>query len=218
MEKLGPDNQQTIVLEGNLAIALWRVGRLAEAIPKIRHVRQQLIRTSGGSSGRIAMNYTNEGGMHRDLGDYASAERCFEAARRIYQKANGGAKADPAALEIAYARLRRAQKNYSAAIEHFSKALEALRIEVGEMDWQYTHTRSEYADILAEAGREQEAESEARASYDDLRVYYGPHTTMVKKPLRSLLGLYRKQGRTSEAATMAAALENATLRPLKIGA
>ncbi len=96
--------------------------------------------------------------------------------------------ADPASLEIAYSRLRRAQKILEAGREHFARALELRRALVGEEDWEYTFLRAEYAEILTELGRFAEAEKEAQTSYDSLREVYGPRTVMVEEPLRSLPG------------------------------
>ena len=165
----------------------------------------------------MATAWVTQSSIERGLGDQAKAERSLLEAQKIVAALPPG-EVNPGHLQIAFSRLRRAQKNYPAALAHFEMALAARRQHLGERDWRYTWFRSEFAELLIEVGRLEDAEREATASYDSLAKNYGKQTAMVKKPLRCLVGLYRRQGRDEEARRLEPAIENVELRPAKLGA
>jgi serine/threonine protein kinase len=215
--KLGLDHQSTIDVEMNLAVSYSRLGRFEEALPLIVDAKERSTRLNGDPSAGAAIGWMTQAAIERDSGDTVKAERTLLEAEKRFVRLPPR-QVDPTQLQIAFSRLRRAQKDYPAAVAHIEKALVARRAAMGERDWRFTFFRSEYADLLVEVGRPADAEREAIASYDSLARNYGIQTAMVKKPLRSLIALYRRQGREDEARRLEPAIENVELRPAKIGA
>jgi hypothetical protein len=216
LSRLGPDHQRTIELELTVAIALARLKRFEEALPLAIDGRERAARLSDKPTLGVATAWATQASIERELGDLAKAERSMAEAEKMVAALPSG-EVNPGHLQIAYSRLRRAQKNYPAARAHFEMALAARRQQMGERDWRYTWFRSEFAELLIEMGRLEDAEKEAVASYDSLAANYGKQTAMVKKPLRALVGLYRRQGRDGDAQRLEPAIENVELRPARLG-
>ena len=210
--RLGPDHPRAVDFEISLAIALWQLKRFDEARPVIRDAEERSSRVRGENSAEVVHALITRAAIERDGGDVATAERSLLEAERKFARLPPG-QLDPSRLQLAFSRLRRAQKNYPAALAHFEKALDLRRTGMGERDGRFTVLRSEFSDLLIEVGRLADAEREAFASYDSLAGRYGKQTAMIKKPLRSLIGLYRRQGRTAEAERLVPAIENVELRP-----
>ena len=212
----GREDRRTLDLETNVAVALARLGRTQESLPLMLHARDGFTRLLGDRAMEVATSWLSLGGIYRVAGNFAEAERCFEESAKRHRLFSPE-QVDLSRIDIGYSRLRRDQKNYPEAIAYFQKALATRLARLGERDWQYAYFRGEYADLLVEAGRFEEAEQEAVASYQTLRTYYGPQTAMVKKPMLALIALYRKQGRLTEAQKLENAVANPDLRPEKLG-
>jgi len=215
LANLGPDHLDTITLQNDMAIAMAQDGNAVEALPLLLEVRDRFTEKFGDTSMQVALVWMSLGGLHRIAGHFAPAELHYQEARKRFLTLKN---ADLSAIDIAFGRLRRDQKRYEEAAQFFNRGLEARLVQMGEHDWRYAMFLGEYAEILVELGRYEESETSAFKSYNALREFYGPNTVMLKRPLKALLALYQKQGRSTDAERIKAALENGELRPEKLGA
>ncbi len=186
----------------NLALACWEQGKLAEAESLHREdmaLRQRIYATV---PAKLGLGLLTEGVLAASQGHAEAAQEALREALAIYQ--GGPAKVPTSAAHVN----RHLAALYTAhpelgGCEAPARAAWATNQERRKQAWQTADAESVLGGCLAALGRADEAEPLLRESYAQLRALTRRRPYLPEARQR-LADFYRRQGRSAEAAAVAA--------------
>ncbi len=189
---LGPEHRSTLASRMNLAIAIVRQGRTAEATLLIEQTLAVQRRTLGDSHRHTLFSISNLASAYKELERFDEAVVLGQEVLALRRKIMGPEHPETidAIGNLANAHLLAGQLNEAAAL--YDEALPLSYKVHGATHHQTLTTRSYYAGLLAQTGRQAEAEAELIEVIEGLRETLGDEHLSTREAV-ALLEELRQQ-------------------------
>jgi non-specific serine/threonine protein kinase/serine/threonine-protein kinase len=194
----GEDHEQTVTAMLNLGVTLAREGKLDEAEPLLRTVRERHARVLGAEHPRTILDEVALSGLLRRKKSLPESRALAEEA---YRKSVAAGLRGFEALQVRanLARVLRDLGELGPATSHLQEMVEAARRELGPKHDFTGRLLLDLGQVLSQQGGTADAERTLLLAHEQLLAAVGPKHPFVKEAAESLAAFYERAGATAKA-------------------
>lgn len=201
-KRLGPNDQQTIDILGQYAIALAGFGRVNEAADIHRDLLKRCQAVYGEIHPRTGDAQHLLGSTLIKLGQYNEAEKCYERSAGIRERTHGPDHAETAKAYFNLGLIREAKEDFSGASAYYGHVLKIDIKAHGQDSSTVAHDTAALARTLTQEGKFDEAVSRLNQHIAFVEKEFGKDNLVLGISLLALAGIEEKRENYKNAETL----------------